>query len=289
MAKTFNELSESILGYPEAHHSVLAVDKDYGIAIKYVGPQASGTVTVDATDSDITFQHGVAGSEVVDGTIDSGGDDAGVIDHSDANANTMGEVVDIINASPNWKAMLIGCKRADVSVDALETLAETQAKINADHSVQVNFWGGIAVERTTATAYKTSTTAMAIGLLLSGKDLDGNDNSGRENVLASVTFSWTNGATTEVNSCFVYEVSDDTGAERLIYSKVLGDDPSAVVIDDDDFGDLLVAVEPGNGILVRADSDGDTTNATLTACAMQMVGGFRKRGVGGKKWFKSDM
>lgn len=271
-------------------HEVNAVDKDFGIAIMYVGEEDSGTVTVSATDSDITFQHGVVGSEAVDSTIDSGGDDAGVIDMSDANANTCGKVVDLINASTNWKAMLIGSMRADLSLDFLETLSETQAKVNADRSVLVNYWGGIAIERTTATAYRTTgTTAKAIGIVLSNLDLQGNHNGGRRQILSLAEFTATNGGTTEVNTCDVYKVDDLTGVETNIFSKALGSDPAAVIIDDDDFGELLLAVEPGYGMLIRLDADAATTSATLTAPRVMIVGGYEAMASGSRqKWYMAD-
>ena len=108
-----------------------ADDQDVGILVKYIGVQASGTVTVTVTTGDITFKHGVLSSEVVDTTIDSGNpSDPGVIDVSETNSDTMGEVVDMINASPNWEAKLVDCLRADPSTVAmLLTMAATQAKV----------------------------------------------------------------------------------------------------------------------------------------------------------------
>jgi len=105
----------------------VANDTDVGIVVKYVGSQASATVTVSSA-GDITFKHGDAGSEAVDSTIDSGGDDPGVIDVSDSNADTMGEVVDLINASANWEAYLKDALRAhnsNNSTGSLLALSET--------------------------------------------------------------------------------------------------------------------------------------------------------------------
>lgn len=279
-----------ILGQSDIHQTIAAVDKDFGIAVRYVGDEESGTVIVSATDSDMTFQHGDIGSEAVDATIDSGGDDAGIIDMSDSSGMTMGEVVDLINASANWEAMLIGSMRADIATDALETLSEAQAKVHADKSVLINFWGGIAIERTTATKYRTAgTSALAIGLILSNKDLDGNLNFGRRNVLAFAELSCTNGGTTEVNTIDVYKVDDKTGVETLIFSKPLGDDPSAVIIDDADFGDLLMSVDPGYGILVRLDADAATTSATLTAPTFFIVGSYLPvSGGANARWYQSE-
>lgn len=87
-------------------------DAPVGIVVMYVGSEASATVTVSSA-GDITFKHGDAAAEAVDATIDSGGDDSGVIDVSDSNADTFGEVVDLINASANWKAYIKDAIRAD--------------------------------------------------------------------------------------------------------------------------------------------------------------------------------
>ncbi len=105
----------------------VADDEPVGIVVMYIGSEASATVTVAAA-GDITFKHGDAAAEAVDATIDSGGDDDGVIDVSDAGADTLGEVVDLINASANWKAYLKDGLRADdanASTGSLLAMAET--------------------------------------------------------------------------------------------------------------------------------------------------------------------
>ena len=101
------------------------------LIVKYIGSEASGTVEVSSA-GDITFKHGDLSSEAVDATIDSGGDDDGVIDVSDSNADTFGEVVDLINASANWRAYLVGALRADsanASTGSLLLKSATQAKV----------------------------------------------------------------------------------------------------------------------------------------------------------------
>jgi len=116
-------------------------DAPVQLVIMYVGDEASATVTVS---TDITFKHGDLASEAVDDTINSGGNDAGVIDVSDANANTLGEVVDMINASPNWKAYLKDGIRADSSAGLLAraetTLVPevTETPLYADTSTVLN-------------------------------------------------------------------------------------------------------------------------------------------------------
>jgi hypothetical protein len=105
-------MMNSILNPKQPFAKIVADDTDAVLKVRYVGSQASASVEVSAA-GDITFKHGAAGALAVDPTIDSGGNDAGVIDVSDANANTYGEVIDLINASPNWEAYLVGGLRAD--------------------------------------------------------------------------------------------------------------------------------------------------------------------------------
>jgi hypothetical protein len=97
-------------------------DTDVAFTVRYIGAQASATVT--SVSSDITFQHGALAAEAVDATIDSGGDDPGVIDVSDANANTIGEVVGLINASANWEAKMVDCQAAQASAANFLDLGE---------------------------------------------------------------------------------------------------------------------------------------------------------------------
>lgn len=93
----------------------LTSDQPVGIAVKYRGSSASATVEV--TNGAITFKVGTAGAEAADTTVGA----SGVVD--DATYVTLGAMVDIINASPNWRAELVDCLRADTSTNVLATLA----------------------------------------------------------------------------------------------------------------------------------------------------------------------
>jgi len=130
-----------ILSPKQAVVRLLVDDAPVSLVIKYVGEEASATVIVS---TDITFKHGAAGAEAVDSTIDSGGDDAGVIDVSDANANTLGEVVDLINASANWEAYIKDGLRADASTGLLArsettlTPGVTEVSLYSDTSTDLN-------------------------------------------------------------------------------------------------------------------------------------------------------
>lgn len=97
-------------------------DQDQVIVIKYIGAPVSGAVTVAVADAtgDIAF--------VVNGAADTTVATTGTIDVSDSAYNTFGEVVDAINASPNWHAYIKDGMRSETSTDTLLTFAATSAK-----------------------------------------------------------------------------------------------------------------------------------------------------------------
>jgi len=129
MSTYYQYMENKVLGVQFGNYAV--TDEDVGLIVRYVGSEDSATVTVadsatvTVASGDLTFKHGDAASEADDDTIDSGGDDEGVIDVSDANANTMGKVVDLINASANWEAWLVGSLRDDASAGELLNRSET--------------------------------------------------------------------------------------------------------------------------------------------------------------------
>lgn len=116
-----------------------AVSNYVPLLIKYVGSQASATVTVSA-GGDITLKHGAASAEVVDTTVEcdasiaASGSRSGILDLStpDAQCDTMGEILDIINDSPNWKAVLLDAQRGSATDNVFITLSETAGATAAD-------------------------------------------------------------------------------------------------------------------------------------------------------------
>ncbi len=115
------QMTNAILSPTQPVVRTVVDDSPEGIVVMYIGTEVSATITVSSS-GDITFKHGALAAEAVDATIDSGGDDAGVIDVSDSNANTFGEVLDIINGSANWKAYLKDALRADNSNNSTGSL-----------------------------------------------------------------------------------------------------------------------------------------------------------------------
>lgn len=117
------------------------------ILIKYIGA-GGGTVEVDAATGDITLKTGPVGGSAADTTTECpiSGANGGVIDVSDAACNTLGEVVDAINASPNWRAAIQDGLRSDSSNTLLNTLAETNAAVAKGVALKID---GVAVDYNT--------------------------------------------------------------------------------------------------------------------------------------------
>lgn len=107
--------------------ALTADDTSLAVIVRYIGTQ-SGTVAV-ASNGDITFKQGASGSEAASTEFECpvSGALGGVIDVSDTACNTLGEVVDTINASTSWRAVIIDGLRSDSSNDTLLALAETTA------------------------------------------------------------------------------------------------------------------------------------------------------------------
>lgn len=101
-------------------------DTPIGLLVRYIGSQISGTVEVNA-GGDILFKHGALGAEAADTTVSTDG----TITVAGAAEDTFGEVVDVINLSANWEAVLVDVARSHTSTDALKVQAATQAKVNA--------------------------------------------------------------------------------------------------------------------------------------------------------------
>jgi hypothetical protein len=104
-----------------------ADDQSIALIVKYIGTEESGTVTVSS--GDIIFQDGDSGAEAASTEIASA--TPGTIDISTAAEDTIGEALDLINASGNWIAVPIDAVRSDTIGTSAElaTLAETQAKV----------------------------------------------------------------------------------------------------------------------------------------------------------------
>jgi len=108
-------------------------DTDRALNIRYIGPQASGTVQVDGANHQLLFKHGALAAEVADTSIQVGaGAAAGDLEYDEAGSDTIVEIMNLINASDNWIATPIAALLADAAetatVSNFLTAAATQAK-----------------------------------------------------------------------------------------------------------------------------------------------------------------
>jgi hypothetical protein len=138
---------EKLLGGEPVGASLSAVSTDTAIVIKYVGgASGGGEVAVADATGDITLTIGGAADTTTECPVS--GAYGGVIDVSNASCNTLGEVVDAINFSDNWRAAIVNGLRSDSSDNMLYTIAAT----NADAK------DGLALAWDTAVALKMTQT-----------------------------------------------------------------------------------------------------------------------------------
>jgi len=129
------------------------------LLIKYVGTTA-GSATTDvavAAGGDMTFR--VAG--VASTTINSAavcGAVAGTLDLSTpaGTCDTLGEVVDVINATADWRAVLVSALRSDASDNTLTTFAVTAAQ--KAEGIAVYFDSAVSLTTTIALIPETCKT-----------------------------------------------------------------------------------------------------------------------------------
>ena len=207
-------LAESRFFYNETTQTMPA------LIVQYIGSEASGTVTV-AAGGDMTFKHGALSSEAVDGGIGA----SGVLDLSTpaAGLDTMGELVDTINASANWRAILVGARRADSTDNTLAALSEAQAKVSTLSGryrsaglyvymdEQVAFKCGFSITNKRYTGVYTASAQKALGDV---KD------AGYQNELAALSLKSTYGSGTSAYT--VYLINDETNEEITLFSAAGG-------------------------------------------------------------------
>lgn len=109
--------------------SYQADDVSPAFRVRYIGTSESGSVAVDAGTGDLTFTDGTEGGEVATDTFECpvSGALGGVIDVSNAACNTVEEVMDIVNASADWRIVPVGALLNDTMVDTLLTISATAA------------------------------------------------------------------------------------------------------------------------------------------------------------------
>jgi hypothetical protein len=120
---------QRLLDGETASANITAVSTHTPLVCKWVGPASTGGTITVAAGGDITFSTGPAGGSAVDTTLECPivGALGGIFDVSNAACDTLGEVVNLVNRSPNWRCVLRDGMAADSADNTLITLAETAA------------------------------------------------------------------------------------------------------------------------------------------------------------------
>ena len=247
--------------------SVTADDGDVMIVTKYIGTQSSAaTVAVTSATALIAFTRAGA----VDTTINAGatcGAVVGTIDGTDADCNTIGEVVDMINASANWRAMPLDSLRSDA------TTANVFLTAGACNAKQPD---GCPVRKLTATAIWNSTRAMVPCRVAScmwpglGANTQQNPYKGTYTVLfSSMWFSTYGGGT---SACEIYSVVPGTagGAETatLLWTSASGASTVATTLGATQFPIGLIGL-PDAKLVFRIQNSASMATVRNTAYGVQ--------------------
>ena len=129
-AQTLEQALRNSLNVIPVAAVVSADDTDSAIIIRYIGTGTANSGTVDVeVDTDIVFLQGVQGAEAASTELECpvSGALGGIIDVDDAACDTVGEVVDIINDSTSWRAVVVDALRSDVVNDRILDEAATRA------------------------------------------------------------------------------------------------------------------------------------------------------------------
>lgn len=245
-------ISKSDTIVPAVVTPITAVSTDVGIQIVYTGPEASATVEV-AAGGDMTLKIGALSSEAADTTIGSPNLD-GVFDLSTpaAAVNTYGELIDLININPYWKARLVGVLRSDLTNNTLITLSATQCK-------------NIVVGLLRDTTVILTATVYAIGTRLSRYNLTGGNDGGIINGITRIEGIGTSAGAHELQ---VYSCNPQTKVESLVFTGTVAS-ATAYEYNDVDFGALGALLSKANEELyVRHQAD----TATITSPRLQVLG-----------------
>lgn len=232
--------------------------------VQYIGSQASATVEV-AAGGDVTFKHGAASSEAADATIKlpSGGSD-GVLDVSDTTADTFGEICDHINASANWRCILVGARRSDSTNNTLAALSATQAKVSTLSGPYRSAGVPLYLDEQVGFKVGFSITNKRYTGINAGSANKGGDqvDDGMQNELSYIAFKSTYGSGSSAFS--VYIVNDSTNEEVLVASFAGG--ATTVAAEKDFFADGGINYKAPLGwrILVQLANSAAMTMTQLT-------------------------
>jgi hypothetical protein len=264
---------------PFTRRTIAAVDTDGAIEVFYNGDQVYADVQV-AAGGDVTFQDGAsAAAAAADDSI--GVPTAnGVMDVSNAGCDTVGEFVDHINKSTNWRARPLAMRRADSTNNTLITRT-----VAAAHLVPVTLLrdGG----------EKPQTNTFTVGLRISTRDLRAPVVGGwtihLTNLIASATctkgtgtgYDDGEGALNDIR-ILVYSINDLLKAQRRVWSDILATTVAETytATSTPGWGGEPLAADPGEDMLVMIQNSG--TSATEITAPSIIADGYMTQTCGSR-------
>ena len=266
-------LSRVYTATPISVHAA-ADDTDIAILIQYIGTSASGTVTIEAS-GDLTLKSGALGSEAADTTLECpvSGALGGVIDVSNAACDTMGEVMDIINAdASDWRAVLIDARRSDSSNDTLLAAAEASANPTSGLKLYIDTSTAFSATRLLATRSMREDLRNYVG--------PAPDYTLLRNPFANTRttlFLWNGVSTYASGTSFMQLLADEdpvnaakssVGSQSVLYQKASGADGVATELEYPYAFEFPVGSRP----LVRIKNSAAASAVLLSAYGRQSVG-----------------
>jgi len=253
---------------------ITAVHTVPALYIKYVGSSAGTATVAVAAGGDMTLQ--VAGAN--DTTVNPAaglfaaacGATPGVLDLSTpaGTCNTLGKVVDVINGSANWVAVLGSALRADTSDNALKDFVAASAKLETGLPIYQETTSGLTA---TLDLSAFSTRGIRNWLPNSNGKLPANPFADFNTVLqyASENVTTTDNAANLINVYCVTEANNKGGVSsesvRTMYFEALAATTTTGKVDE--FLNAGGLVCNGGKLLVRVNG-----NTTLTAPALLATG-----------------
>jgi hypothetical protein len=194
-----------------------SLDTTEAIRVQYIGTTYGyATLTLVASTS-LTAYHGTASADTLDSTFGT----TGAIDLSASTGDTLGELVDLINKSPNWRAKLTGGLRDDLSAN-LAARTVTSAVLDAGLSLYFDGTDGILSHAITGIEFKNRSSAP-------GYDDGMYDDKGCVNTLAYAINSVTDLTGTSKFQVLAAKDTDTTSTARVLFEEAAADSTANTV------------------------------------------------------------
>jgi hypothetical protein len=253
---------------------VSADDTDVALLIRYVGSETSATVEVNA-GGDLLFEAAAAADTTINpAATNYCGATEGTIDLSspETTCNSLGEVVDVINTSANWQAVIVDGLRSD-------TVDNVLLDAGPDQATKVD---GLAIYFTSADKDFTSRALLPANCQTDIRCFTANPNAGaplleRPAGNTQTVLQWLAGYLTTDSggtaTFTVYAVKErnkeagSTATERTIFTGVGG----ATTADKQwtQFQNVPLVTQKGEKMIVRMSATGTTSTFRMQAFGYQ--------------------